>query len=419
MPTHQPDASPGPSGQFGSQMVLLALIVVAALVVYNLFMTPDRGRSPGISKKSKEIELDFVPSDFRPNLDEKATLQILSQPQRYRKEFNDLVYNTNLSLLYHVANRMSFPDTLRYRLEPEYKKHHDYLANLYFDDFVRLKDTTASMYEAWYTDEANQAVSLFNEVSGKYTCFFVTQIMSVLLQASSTRLYGKGKTADNPCAIAVDEGLRPMVTRLQKQADIYDFSQSQGMLKQRIRRSIAELATYEYQSQLGLDKTLNYKILGVNVSGTDIRIEAVSILKAGFKLDRQFDVSLVPSQNKVVVTLPPPAVLSHEVYPRIEKLDVGFLAGIKSEELNTGFNELRRQFRREALEEERVLDRARMRADSVMQLILGPTVRAMGKQYRLEVRFDAAPERISEDDLRRQGIAPDQKAATPSQPIKN
>lgn len=418
MPTHQPDAHPGSPSPLGSQLVLLALIVVAALVVYNLFMTPDRGRSPGISKSAKEIQLNFVPSDFKPNLDEKATLQILTQPQRYRREFNDLVYNTNLSLLYHVANRMGFPDTLRYKLEGEYKKHHEYLSNLYFHDFVQLKDTSASMYETWYNDEANQAVELFNEVAGKYTCFFVTQITSVLLQAGSTRLYGKGKTADNPCAIAVDEGLRPMVARLRKQADIVDFSQSQGLLKQRVRRSIAELATYEYQSQLGLDKTLNYKILGVNVSGTDIRIEAVSILKAGFKLDRQFDVSLVPSQNKVVVTLPSPVVLSHEVYPRIEKLDVGFLAGIKSEELNAGFNELRRQFRREAIEEERVLDRARMRADSVMQLILGPTVRAMGKQYRMELRFDAAPTSITEDDLRRQGISPDQKTSS-STPIKN
>ncbi|MDX2136399.1 MAG: DUF4230 domain-containing protein [Saprospiraceae bacterium] len=405
MATEQPDLSPGTGNIFGSQIVLLALIVVAALVVYNLYFNDSWSGGPGKgSRKSREIQLDYVPSDFKPNLDEGATLQILSQPERYRKEFNDLVYNFNLSLLYHVANRMNLPDSLKRQLEPEYKKHHEYLANLYYFDFVNLKDTTANLYEDWYSDNANNAVTLFNEVSGKYTCFFITQIMSVLLKAGSTRLMGKGKDPDNPCAIAVNEGLRPMVDRLKKQADIYDFSNSRGMLKEKVRKGIAELATYELRSRLGIDKSLQYKLFGINISDTDIRIEAISVIKAGFKLDQRFDITFNPRQAVVFVTLPQPTILSHEVYPRVDKLDVGVLAGVSNEELNRNFNELRRQFRQDALENEKVLDKAKMRADSVMQLLLGPTVRAMGKNYKLQIRYDETPAPVTEDELRRQGI---------------
>lgn len=424
MATHQPGANYPPQGSgpiMGKQLLLLALVCIAGVVIYKTFF--GSGFLSDAFQSPKAVRLTYVNSDFQPNLNEEATLQILSNPEKYRKEFNDLVYNFNLSLLYHVANRMNLPDSLKHKLEPEYQKHHEYLKTLYYNDFVALKDTTATMYETWYNDNSNQAVDLFNEVAGKYTCFFVTQIMATLLKADGGTLMAKGRDVDTPCAIAVNEGLHPMVERLRKKAEIMDFSASRGMLKEKVRKGIAELATYELRSKLGLDKTLQYKILGFAVSSTDIRVEAISVVKAGFKLDQYFDVTFSPKKGEVYVTLPQPTILSHEVYPRVDKLDVGFLAGINGEEMNRNFNELRRQFRQDALENEHVLDKAKSRADSVMQLILGPTVKSMNRNYKLKVRFQdnmqAAP--LTEDEARRQG-QDDPTKQTPAQsadPSKN
>ncbi|MCB0545586.1 MAG: DUF4230 domain-containing protein, partial [Saprospiraceae bacterium] len=336
---------------------------------------------------------------------------------------DELVYNFNLSLLYHVANRMALPDSLKRRLEPEYQKHHEYLKSLYYNDFVAIKDTTAGLYETWYNDNANQAVQVFREVAGKYTCFFVTQILATLIKADGGRLMAKGKDVDNPCGIAIREGLQPMVNRLQKRAEIIDFSASRGLLKEKVRKGIAELATYELRSRLGIDKTLQYKLLGFSISQTDIRVEAISVVKAGFKLDRYFDVTFSPKKGIIYVTLPPPTILSHEVYPRVDKLDVGFLAGINEKDMNERFNELRRQFRQDAIDNEKVLDKAKIRADSVMQLILGPVVKSINRNYKLQLRFQDMPETaLSEDELRRRGEE-DQPAPRPPadapQPKKN
>jgi hypothetical protein len=243
--------------------------------------------------------------------------------------------------------------------------------------------------------------------------------MATLLKADGGRLYAKGKNVDNPCGIAINEGLHPMVERLRKKAEIIDFSASRGMLKERVRKGIAELATYELRSRLGLDKTLQYKFLGFSVSETDIRVEAISVVKAGFKLDDYFDVTFSPKKGIVYVTLPQPVILSHEVYPKVDKLDVGFLAGITGEEMNRNFNELRRQFRQEAIEKEHVLDKAKSRADSVMTMLLGPTVRSMGRSLKLEIRYQNAQNATStEDELRRQGTASEQppKIAEPTPP---
>lgn len=405
MATQQPDAprSGGGSGAiFGKQILLLAMICIAGVILYKTFLS-DGGSFSGIFQKPKEVQLTYVPSDFHPNLNEEATLQILAEPEKFRKEFNDLVYNFNVSLLYHVANRMNLPDSLKRRLEPEYRNHHDYLRSLYFNDFVALKDTTAGLYETWYNDNTNQAVKVFNEVAGKYTCFFVTQIMATLVKSTDGRIFAKGKNVANPCGIALNEGLRPMVDRLQARAAIIDFSASRGLLKDKVRKGIAELATYELRSRLGLDKTLSYKIFGISISETDIRVEAISVIKAGFKLDQQFDVTFSPSKGIVFITLPAPTILSHEVYPRVDKLDVGFLAGISGEEMNRNFNELRREFRADALENEHILDKAKARADTVMQLMLGPIVKSMGRNYKLQLRYAGASEIITEDELRRRG----------------
>lgn len=414
MATHQPDSPGGGESTgaiFGKQILLVALICIAGIVIYKTFFGD--GALSNLIQDPKAVQLTYVPSDFQPNLNEESTLQILSQPEKYRKEFDDLVYNFNVSLLYHVANRMDLPDSLKRRLEPEYRKHHNYLKTLYFNDFVALKDTTAAMYENWYNDNANQAVQVFNEVAGKYTCFFVTQIMASLLKANGGRLMAKGKNVDNPCGIALSEGLKPMVERLQARAAIMDFSASRGMLKETVRKGIAELATYELRSRLGLDKTLSYKVFGISISETDIRVEAISVVKAGFKLDQRFDVTFSPKKGIVYVTLPPPTILSHEVYPKVDKLDVGFLAGISGEEMNKNFNDLRRQFRQDALENEHVLEKAKARADTVMQLMLGPAVKSMGKKYKLQVRYENVPEVITEEELQRrgeQGVKPKQSA---------
>lgn len=391
MSTYQPDDPyQGPDSgrsQIGQQVVLLLLICVALVLLYNIFFSDGSSSLTSFFQPSKEVKLTYVPSDFNPNLDEEATLRVLAQPDVYAKEFDDIVYHFNVNLLYHVASRMSLPDSLKRRLEPEYVKHHQYLKTLYYNDFVALKDTSATLYETWYNDNANQAVELFSEVAGKYTCFFVTQIMATLLKADNGKLMAKGDGVDSPCGIAIREGLQPLVERLKKKAAIMDFSASQGLLKERVRKGIAELATYELQSRLALDKTLQYELFGYAISETDIRVEAISVIKAGFKLNDYLDVTYSPSKEVVYVTLPQPVILSHEVYPKIEKLDVGFLAGITGEEMNRNFNELRRQFREEAIGQERVLDKAKERADSVMTMLIGPTVGAMGRKVKLEVRF--------------------------------
>ncbi len=370
----------------GSRNTLRAFLLIVALsligiILYKKFISP-----PGYSNVPKELQINYVPSDFQISINEDDALAILSNPQRYRREFNDLVYDINMSILYHVANRMNLNPEDKARLQDEYEKHHPYLRNLYYHDFVALKDTTSQLYQTWYDNEGSNAIDVLREVASKYTCFFVTQIITTLVPTKGGSIFAKGQSVDTPCGVAMQEALNPMMKRLEERAAIEDFSRSRGLLQEKVEKAIAELATMEVRDKKGLNKQLQTRVLGFAVSSSDIEVSAISILKVGFRLNEYFDISLNAKQGIVTITLPEPTILSHEVYPKIDKLDIGWLREVQSVDLNKNFNALRAEFRREALASD-IMDKARANAIELMNTMFTPAVKGLNNRYNIRVQF--------------------------------
>jgi tRNA nucleotidyltransferase (CCA-adding enzyme) len=136
----------------------------------------------------------------------------------------------------------------------------------------------------------------------------------------------------------------------------------------------------------GLSKQLSTKVLGYNVSTTEVEISAISVVKVGFKLDNYLNISMDAKNKRVVVTLPEPVILSHEVYPRVDKLDVGWIRQINDEDFNKNFNTLREEFRKDALNSDIML-KAKKRATEMMDVLLGPVVYGLNKNYKLQVQY--------------------------------
>ncbi|MFT4760657.1 MAG: hypothetical protein ACI9XO_002199 [Paraglaciecola sp.] len=378
---------PKPKDKGGLNMwkvvVYASVVVITALVLMRYYKDGPTGKYTHIPK---EVQFEYVPSDFNVELDDETTLAILGNPYRYEREFNQLIYDFNLSLLKHVGNRMGLPDSLRRMITPIYKKHHPYIQRMYFDDFVALQDTSAQMYEIWYENGNKTAVEILSEVASKYTCFMVTKVFADLLKTDEGRIFVKGNRVDTPCGIAMTEGLKPMLTRLDEKAAVNDFSRSKGFMKERVERTIAELATMEVRDRKGINRQLQTKVWGMNVSSSDVEISAISVSKIGFKLDRYFDISLNEKKNLVTITLPEPEILSQEVHPKIDKLDIGWMREVEGLDLNKNIDLLRKHFRRDVRESD-VMDKAKIRATELMETMFSPLLFSMNKKYKLRVKF--------------------------------
>jgi len=380
------EAPPPTSNRASQARMIVALLALGFLSIlgYRYYQK----NWSGYTVIPKELQINYKDAEFDINIDEEDALAILSNPQRYRREFNQLVYDVNMSILTHVANRMGLSSDIKGKVKDEYEKHHPYLKNLYYNDFIAMQDSTSSLYQTWYDNAQTNAVTILREVASKYTCFLVNQVITTLVETTGKgSIYARGKNVDTPCGVAMTEALQPMLKRMEERAAIDDFSRSKGLMQEKVEKTIAELATIEVRDKKGMTKQMQTKVWGFSVSSTDLEVSAISILKAGFKLDQYFDISLNAKSGTVVITLPQPTILSHEVYPKIDKLDIGWLREVKSVDLNRSFNVLRAEFRRDAIEESDVYTKAKNQAVDLMNTIFGPVVSSLNKRYKIKVRF--------------------------------
>jgi len=382
-----------------SKLLLYVLFAsVCGLLFYNYFKNTNFGKGADYSSVPKEMQIKYIPSDYQFDGDDETTLAIITNPDRYQREFNQLIYDFNLSMLHHVANRMDLADSIKVTIEAEYEKHHPYMRDMYYKDFVKIRDTSANLYESWYDNNFNSATEALNEVASNYSCYLVNQVIMNSLYANGGKLVGTGNSVETPCMIAMQESLKPLIRRLEQKAAIKDFSASKGLMEKKVEKAIAEIGTMEVRDRKGLSKQLQTKIWGYAVSSTDIEVSAISILKVGFKLDRYFDISVDSGRKRVTVTLPEPEILSHEVYPKIDALDVGWMRELSSEDFNKNFNVLRREFRRDALEDN-IMRKSKVQAEDIMKLMMEPITKQMGGRFKLLIKFKNVKNNNSEDDF--------------------
>jgi hypothetical protein len=281
---------------------------------------------------------------------------------------------------------MNLPDSTKMLIRKEYEKQHPYLRKMYFDDFINLKDTADNIAPVWYENASTNAVEVLNEVASKYTCTMINQVLISVLETHEGSLYVKGSKINTPCGVAILEGLQPLIKRLQESAAINDFSASKGIIEQKVERAIAELATMEVRDKKAINRQLQTKIWGLEVSSSDVEISAISIIKIGFKLDKYFNIEINSKRKVVTVTLPNPEILSADVYPRVDRLDIGWMREVGSIDFNRNIDLLRKEFRRDVLNSD-AMDQSKSRAYELMETMLQPLITSLNKQYVLRVKF--------------------------------
>jgi len=344
----------------------------------------DTFTSKGGAYEKKYFKVKYRATDFKYVIDDDYTLQLLADPTNRRKEFNNFLYEYNMALISHLGKRMGFTDSLMISARDRYNDHHGYVKDLYYKDFMRLRSGSTKTTDTWYREDNIKAVNSFNEVSSKYTCFIINHILTSILETKNGYLEVEGRNLNEPCSIALNEGMAPMIKRLKERAVIDDFNRSRGLLSEKVESTISELATIEIRDKKGLQRKLQSKVMGYNVSSTNIDISAISILKAGFKLDKYFEIKMYGKDKRLVVTLPQPQLLSHEVYPRIDKLDVGWMRSIKDDDFNKNFNLLRAEFRKDAIRSD-ILSKSKDKVKGILEILLSPL---LTDGYQMEIRYE-------------------------------
>ena len=110
----------GSSFGFGRLILFMTIISIGGLFAYK-FLNNGNGftsigksisnkMDPTYTSEPEEMTITYIPKDFDYELDDENTIAILSNPRRYKRDFNSLVFQFNTSLLDHVAARMDIED---------------------------------------------------------------------------------------------------------------------------------------------------------------------------------------------------------------------------------------------------------------------------------------------------------------------
>lgn len=388
-------------------MRLLIVVLIMSFVGIMIWRSNRQATLGTYSNVPQELQINYVPQEFKLNMDEEKVLTILANPQRNRQAFNSLVRQVNLAILDHVGRRMDLTPSQLTQISNEYEKHHPYLRNLYYSDFLALKDTTDLAVQTWYESESSNSIDFLYEVASKYTCFLVNHIVSTVLPTEGGKIIAKGRNVITPCGLAITEALKPMMDRMKEQATVRDISRSRGLMQERMESVLAQLITYEVSDKKAVNKQLQTKIWGFSVSSTDIEISAISMVKIGFDLNKYFDVNADSRSKLVTVTLPQPEIISQDVYPRFEKLDIGWLREVESIDLNQSIDLLREEFRRDAMSPQ-VMESAKNQAANIIRTMFVPVVNSLNGSYKINVRFTDPPNNMQEDDFFKENQSTDE-----------
>ncbi len=393
------DRSPARNLGLGRLILFTLVLSLIGIIIYRNYFS---GPGAYYTTIPKELQVNYVPAEFDLKMDEEELLSILSNPQQNRRAFNRMVQDINLSILNHVADRMGFTREQKSRIQSEYEKHHPYLRNMYYNDFMALKDTTSLEIQTWYESESTNSASYLQEVASKYTCYLVSHVITSIIPTEQGKILAKGADVNTPCGMAMSEALKPMMKRLEERAAVRDINRSKGVMQERVEKVLAQLITYEVSDKKAISKKLQTKIWGFTVSSSDVEISAVSLIKVGFDLSKFFEVNANSRSKTVSIKLPPPEIIAQEIYPRFEKMDIGWLREVKQIDLNKSIDLLRSEFRRTAMTPEVQME-AKKEAANLMKTMFIPVIKSLSKDYDLKIEFlENAPEPAIESDFFRE-----------------
>ena len=64
---------------------------ICLLLFYNYFKKSSLSNGDNYTSIPKEMQIKYIPAEFDFQVDDETTLAILTNPERYQREFNDLI----------------------------------------------------------------------------------------------------------------------------------------------------------------------------------------------------------------------------------------------------------------------------------------------------------------------------------------
>ncbi len=198
------------------------------------------------------------------------------------------------------------------------------------------------------------------------------------------------------CSMVDRDLVGPFADRLLKEALARDIDASVSAAETTSRETIFELATAEMR----IDAVVRHDYQSTLFEGwpietkdtASLEVRGTGIVKSGFQMTEAYSVEVRHEAERIVVTLPPPDIVSITMVPEFATERQGWWTSLNTGQRNQALRALQDQVRDKALEDG-ALEEARKRATTVVTGLYLPFTTLPGSRWEVDVVFSETPER--------------------------
>ncbi len=195
---------------------------------------------------------------------------------------------------------------------------------------------------------------------------------------------------DGLCRMVDKELLAPWTDELVRRALARDVSETVTSTRTAHQRTIMELATTELEIDGVVRHDYESKLFeGWPIEQTDratLEVRGRGLVKAGFKMHDQYQVTVRPEEKLVEVSLPRAEILSNTMVPQFSHEKQGWWTSLNREQRNQAIRVLQDNVTAQALKDG-ILDEAEARAAELVQDLYSPLTNLPGSPYEVRVSF--------------------------------
>lgn len=330
---------------------------------------------------SEEVDFKLI-KNFDKDIE--SNIEIISNPITNESKLFDLFRKINISIFNHICERINITGNIKNEIIKTYERKHRHLFNMFYDDLINSRENEPSLYDEWYEEYRYKSLTNFSECFKKNISFYISHVFATVIKtAKLPTIFNNGKRISLG-GIGLNEIFNPLIKKVKIQAAINDFSLAKGLLNLEVTKEISELCTYEIRDRKGLNKEIMAKILGIPFQKVVTEISAISIMKIG--IDLNSDIDFYIDGDLLVIELPEPKILTHEVYPKFDNFFLAWSGEFKVSHLNKMLNELRVEFRRVALENN-CFEISKTKTESIINQTLIKLLKKFNLVFKVKIRF--------------------------------
>jgi hypothetical protein len=302
------------------------------------------------------------------------------------QSFKDAVNSVYSRVILKVADRYGLSETEKKKVLSEYSNISNELVQEHFNKLQSLSKKRESFPSSNLVRLERHAVA--NDFNTLLTDNICSASSLILTYATLDREFKI--LLNKSCGFLLQGIVNPWAEEMKARGLVIDITKSKHEIEKHTRQVIAELATSEDQ----INKTLTNEYKRTLLKGwwieydsvASLKIEAKSIVKAGFKLDKKSAIRIVPSTQTIHVTLPKAIILSNSVEYKILDDKNDFFNHISTERRNSALDELRRSSEQSAIQNG-ILNKAEINAENIIRYFYSPITNLPGSPFKVVIEI--------------------------------